>query len=108
MDESTIRCQQCGNCCRVNVNAFVTDEDLARWRREGRGDILHVLENEHAIWVGDHLLSADNGADLCDCPFLQPEGGRILCSIYGSRPRTCREYVPGSSEICSQFPGYAV
>jgi Fe-S-cluster containining protein len=75
-------------------------EDLARWKREGREDILRVYRD--ALWVGDHFLSVTTGMTIHDCPFLDFREGSFACTIYGTRPRVCRDFVPGSSAICPQ------
>lgn len=75
-------------------------EDLARWKREGRDDILRVYHD--ALWVGDHFLSVTTGMTIHDCPFLDFREGSFACTIYGTRPRVCRDFVPGSSAICPQ------
>jgi len=98
-----INCKRCGKCCLANFIAYVTNEDLNRWQREGRDDILHVLEQQNGIWAGDHLISVNNGHSLHGCPFLKGETGYYTCTIYETRPRVCREYVPGSSELCPQY-----
>jgi Fe-S-cluster containining protein len=85
----------------ADMIADADDEDLERWRREGRDDILQRCRD--ARWVGDHFMSVTTGMTIHDCPFLDWEGGLFTCSIYGTRPRVCREFEPGSSEICPQF-----
>ncbi|MFA5179768.1 MAG: YkgJ family cysteine cluster protein [Syntrophales bacterium] len=96
-------CHCCGKCCLADFIAYVRDEDILRWKKEGRTDILSVIENEHAMWVGDHLISAVDGRYLHGCPFLTWEKDRSACSIYETRPAVCRNYVPASSEICPQW-----
>jgi len=76
-------------------------EDLERWRREGREDILRV--NRDACWVGDHFISVTTGMPIHDCPLLDYREGSFACTIYETRPRVCRQFEPGSSEICPQF-----
>lgn len=80
--------------------AYVTPEDLGRWAREGRKDILHIMENEHAVWLGDHFVSSLTGRPIYGCPFLEVTGRVTACSIHLTRPLACRDYRPGSSEIC--------
>ena len=75
-------------------------EDLERWKREGRDDILRVYRD--ALWVGDHFLSATTGMTIHDCPFLDFREGAFECTIYDTRPRVCRNFEPGSSAICPQ------
>jgi len=96
-------CRRCGTCCQVDFNAFVTQEDIDRWRTEGRKDILQVLEHEDAIWMGNHLVSRVDEQYLHSCPFLQEDGERFFCAIYATRPRTCREFQSGSSPLCPQY-----
>ena len=96
-------CKRCGVCCMVDFIAYVTEKDIERWRREGRRDILEIIEHEHAFWAGDHLLSDVDGRYLNRCPFLTWEGAFHSCAIHETRPEVCRNYEPGSSEICSQF-----
>lgn len=94
---------RCGTCCLVDMVAllaYVSDEDIVRWRNEGRDDILHVIRNEEAVWAGDHLVSSRDGHYIQGCPFLKQAGAHFTCTIYETRPEVCRRYRPGSSEIC--------
>jgi Fe-S-cluster containining protein len=75
-------------------------EDIERWGREGREDILRVWRD--ARWVGDHFISVTTGMTIHDCPFLDFQDGLFSCTIYGTRPRVCRDFEPGSSRICPQ------
>ncbi|HDP24835.1 MAG TPA: YkgJ family cysteine cluster protein [Deltaproteobacteria bacterium] len=95
-----IHCARCGTCCLADMIAYVTQEDLDRWKSQGRQDILHIIETRNAAWMGDHFVSADSGRYLHACPFLRIQGQTCACSIYETRPAVCRDYVPGSSEIC--------
>lgn len=62
----------------------VSDEDMARWRREGRTDILEQVSAERG-WLAPGR-----------CVFLRDTGtGAQSCSIYDTRPETCREYPLG-------------
>jgi Fe-S-cluster containining protein len=80
--------------------AYVTAEDMARWVSEERTDILHIIENEQAVWLGDHFVSSRTGRPIYGCPFMEMEGRVTACSIHSTRPGVCRNYRPGSSEIC--------
>lgn len=102
-EKTGVTCKRCGNCCRTYLFAYVTEEDLKRWKREGREDILHILENQAPVWAGDRLISSRTGQTLDSCPFFTWDGKRATCTIHETRPAVCREYVPGSNELCSQF-----
>lgn len=97
------RCRQCGKCCKVDFFAFVKPEDLARWRDEGRFDILKMISTEKPFWAGDRLISASDGRPLRECPFLAWSGEKYCCTIYETRPRICREFQPGSARICPEM-----
>lgn len=45
--DGDITCHRCGNCCHVDVAAYVSLEDIQRWEKEGRHDVLaHVHDND--------------------------------------------------------------
>ncbi|HHO76589.1 MAG TPA: YkgJ family cysteine cluster protein [Deltaproteobacteria bacterium] len=96
-------CTRCGKCCLADMIAYVTSEDLERWKKQDRQDILHIIENEQAVWLGDHFISARTGRLIYGCPFLEVEGEIFTCSIYETRPKVCADYEPGSSQICPQW-----
>lgn len=80
----TKACTQCGRCCK-NADFMerigISEPDLARWRREGRADIIAKV-NIYSGWTEEG-----------PCPFLVPaSAGRFSCGIYETRPLTCREY----------------
>ncbi|HNY64940.1 MAG TPA: YkgJ family cysteine cluster protein [Deltaproteobacteria bacterium] len=93
-------CARCGKCCLADMIAYVTPDDMERWVREDRKDILHIIENEQAVWLGDHFISCRTGRPIHGCPFLEMEGRVTSCSIHSTRPGVCRNYQPGASEIC--------
>lgn len=97
-------CQRCGDCCRVDFSAYVEPADLDRWAAEGRAEILEALARSQPVWAGDRLVSARQGTDLGPCTFLVVEGSVATCTIYPTRPRVCRAFVPASSPICRQYP----
>lgn len=101
--KETISCMRCGKCCLANLIAYVTSEDWQRWERQQRQDIIRTIENQQAVWAGDHFVSAKDGEYIHGCPFLMWEGNCYACTIYETRPRVCRDYIPASSELCPQY-----
>lgn len=95
-DGKEIVCRRCGLCCQAHIALLVHPEDLERWRREGRTDILRVVEaeTEETDGMGDSAL-------MGPCPFLERRGEAYSCAIYQTRPLVCRAFKPGSS-LCSQ------
>jgi Fe-S-cluster containining protein len=100
-----LSCLQCGKCCFVDFTAYAHKEDYDRWRAENRHDILEMIEHRHLVWAGDRMVSAETGDYPRECPFLYNSDNSWLCSIYETRPMVCREYHPGSSELCPQWKG---
>ena len=91
-------CRQCGNCCKsLNYHDAVEPEDVARWEKAGRNDILERVgifrkrsgETRYRIWV------RPGTRDLADtCPFLHylSEKNRWVCQIHDLKPSICRNY----------------
>ncbi|MBN1472025.1 MAG: YkgJ family cysteine cluster protein [Syntrophaceae bacterium] len=104
MKESLL-CLRCGKCCFVDMTAYAQKEDFDRWRSEGRKDILNIIMHHHLVWAGDRIVSSETGDHSRECPFLYSSGRSFLCSIYETRPAVCRNYIPGSSELCPQWRG---
>jgi Fe-S-cluster containining protein len=76
-----------------------TDEDVARWKREGRDDILRF------VWMNDLWVEAD-GKEWERCPFVRKIAGtkRYNCRIYDTRPQVCRDYPPwGPDTVCEEI-----
>jgi Fe-S-cluster containining protein len=92
----TVPCKRCGVCCQAHIALLTRPEDIQRWRRQGRADILRVVEAEtqDTDGMGDNALMAP-------CPYLEWEGCKRACAIYDTRPLTCRAFRPGSG-VCSQ------
>jgi Fe-S-cluster containining protein len=103
IDHQQKECLRCGRCCLADFTAYVTEDDIRRWKAENREDILNILENEQGLWQGDHLVNAHRGTPLRGCPFFFFDSERFGCAIHETRPAICRNYEPGSSELCPQY-----
>ena len=102
-EEPEITCKRCGKCCLLPILELIGDDDLDRWRQEGRDDILHIVENAHGMWTGDRVVSSEDGRDLGCCAFLEQKEDHFACAIYETRLWVCEDFPPGSSEICPQY-----
>ncbi len=100
--EEPLSCLKCGKCCFVDLTAYAEQDDFDRWRAENRQDILNIINNHHLTWAGDRMISTQTGDYPRECHFLCAKGKEWLCSIYETRPSVCRNYQPGSSELCPQ------
>ena len=100
--QSSKECRRCGTCCQIHFSVYALEEDIARWRAEGRDDILRLLEDEEMAWAGDPLVSTTTGESLSPCPFLQEVDTCFVCAIHPTRPRICREFLPAVSPLCPQ------
>jgi Fe-S-cluster containining protein len=79
-----------------------TGDDVKRWRREKRRDILRFayLLGPPADPVADLWIDQERGTERERCPFVRKVPGqhRYMCRIYDTRPQVCRDYVPWSGE----------
>jgi Fe-S-cluster containining protein len=93
-DEGPFECRSCGVCCHdaSDGHVLVSAEDLVRWKREARTDILERLVPGHFSQLGFaarpsgqciHQGTAENAND---------------CSIYATRAEPCRAVQAGSQE----------
>lgn len=96
-------CTQCGKCCtndRYMLNLTAEGEDVLRWRREGRVDILRFVEviGPPESPYADLWIDQDSGDERSRCPFVQQIEGtkKFTCTIYETRPQICRQYEPWS------------
>ncbi|MEW6489483.1 MAG: YkgJ family cysteine cluster protein [Thermodesulfobacteriota bacterium] len=82
-------CRACGMCCEEFGDTLAAEEaDLARWRAEGRRDLLARVGEGGALWI-----DPETGRALDHCPFLARTGaGASLCSIHETKPAMCGAY----------------
>ncbi len=104
--EPAITCRRCGNCCHVDMIAYAVESDIERWRRENRFDILSRIQGNEIVWSGDTIVSA-RGRHLASCVYLNRDGESFSCDIYETRPRVCRDFAPGSSQLCPLYSAAA-
>lgn len=108
------QCKRCGKCC--NLNVIVTLDDINRWITEQRFDILSCLTwleipkkpipllfipkkrnmRGHSVLF---VFSKDIPETDKSCIFLKDN----RCSIYNTRPDTCKRYPKGLLD--SMCPG---
>lgn len=88
-------CPRPGHCClkfNLHMNQLAGSKDLldAQERLEDLGLPFEVLDyaNPDDPFITDLL---------CSCPKLSSDG---RCTIYETRPLTCRKFVPGSDPLC--------
>ena len=100
MPLTCFKCKQCGNCCLNLRDAFETcasEDDIQRWEKEGRDDILAWVDpiplgEEHFVY--DIWISPTTGDDVPRCPWLRklPKKNKYICRIHDTKPVHCREY----------------
>ncbi len=91
-----LKCLQCGKCCMQAQNLlYATKEDMERWEKEGRNDILKLARPEYKhgeIVVADIWIDPKTGLNFFVCPWLKRKGDKRTCSIHKTKPRICRDY----------------
>jgi Fe-S-cluster containining protein len=91
-------CLACGVCCRQASDGriLVPAEDLVRWRRAGREDLVAQLVAGH---FGELAFAyTAEGA----CVHLGTASSPHACRIYEDRGSTCRDFEKGSWQ-CLEF-----
>lgn len=70
--------------------------------KEQRHDIIARIRDNEVIWAGDRIID-QSGAKVTTCRYLNRDVSLFSCEIYETRPLVCRNYIPGSSELCPQY-----
>ncbi len=96
--ETSFDCLSCGACCHQASDGriLVPAEDIVRWRRAGRDDLVAGLVPGHFSEMA--FASRADGA----CVHLGTPENPNACSIYADRGTTCREFQPGSRQ-CLEY-----
>jgi Fe-S-cluster containining protein len=83
-------CLCCGRCCEsFGGHLHASKRDLARWKAEGREDLLRRVSAIGWLWMDP----VTGRLALDGCPFLVRESPeRALCAIQETKPDMCREY----------------
>ena len=85
-------CGSCQACCQEAL-VRVNEEDVQRWRKEQRYEILLCLET--MVGNSAYLIHKKENDE---CIFLTPDG----CSIYPTRPQVCKDF-PKSKKHAVKF-----
>ena len=87
-------CKQCGHCCLNLSDAYcnsVLDEDVDRWKSEGRYDILQFVDQ--SSFCNDIWINQETGEELGRCPWLKRlPNKKYICRIHHTKPTHCRNY----------------
>lgn len=108
-----MKCQRCGECCiRLGWSITTDKNDLTRWIRQNRQDILkHIkidltdgqqirgdeLKEDQVVDVSFvDLWNSPGGRKLLRCPFLRKERKKpqYKCLINETKPSECRKWKP--------------
>lgn len=101
-------CIRCGTCCKEtnwvsNIELRIPWEDIQRWRREGRTDILEKVYVYEGL--GGDLFDKKTFRRFSKCPFLKKKGKIYSCSIHKTKPLGCKLFPfyfnhQGTCEYC--------
>lgn len=89
-------CEHCGACCHQRPGTILLEpQDLLRWKRDGRRDLLDAVAPGH---FGLDAFAMRNGA----CVHLGTDTNPAACRIYPDRATVCRTFTAGSQQ-CLEF-----
>jgi Fe-S-cluster containining protein len=94
-------CRACGACCHAREGTIlVLAEDIVRWKRTGREDVLAQLGPGHFGEMAFAMKPSSHPArpGLTHCVHLGTPENPNDCSIYETRGTICREYAPGNPQ----------
>lgn len=100
-------CVCCGNCCRALHVMTVAPSDVARWKSQGREDILRRVGETpgpagtvYEVWLSPRSDEGGSGGGHDgQCPWLRrTPGGQGICAIHDTKPDLCRNYPAGCAQ----------
>ena len=98
MVDSLDICKSCRECC-IGTEIRVNDEDMDRWKKESRLDILLSI---NPLFGGSrHLIRKKNTEE---CIFLSVDGA---CKIQDSKPNICNKF-PTNRKHAKEFKCKAI
>lgn len=91
-------CLTCGVCCRTAAEGriLIPEEDLLRWRRLGREDLVALTQEGH---FGERAFASRKDGS---CVHLGTSENVNACAIYPIRGTTCMDFAAGSWQ-CREF-----
>jgi Fe-S-cluster containining protein len=94
-------CEKCGKCCKKYIGTIpATEDDITRWKKEKRYDILSYVCFMPGNKWGDLFFNPKTGEEIYNrCPFLRKITNQNIykCRIYDTRPDVCINY---SADTC--------
>ena len=105
-------CDRCGRCC-VSLGQSITIERQLNGRdyycRSAIDNAIVPVHVDPAFReeIADAFAGENSplpGAETKSCPFLKkdPESGKMVCVIYSTRPRVCRDFRCYRMVICNR------
>lgn len=93
MSETNL-CRGCGICCDLyGTTLSANGDDLARWRHEGRDDLLVRVGEEGRLWAQPDGPDGSGGSWADACPYIVRTGSDTAhCGIHETKPAICRAY----------------
>lgn len=98
--ESGFTCTLCGRCCKgfgryITINQAIGGA-YACTLTLTKETFMATLDPGRSALYRDRSYGKDNPHA---CPFLRQDGQYVICTIYNSRPRFCREYICHTGKV---------
>jgi len=100
MQKPEWKCIQCGKCCFMyGCMIPASDDDLARWKKQGRQDILDMAmiardPKTNRIIAAELWWDRSTGREFVYCPWIKKKkDGKVYCQIHDTKPQYCRDYI---------------